>query len=252
MNRKTRIAPWIMLLAPLAGGWASGALAQQAADTGGDTDTTEQLVEQTLQQRTMGYGPGAGGYGYSPCPYGMGPGAGMMGQGMMGPGMMGPGGGMMGPGMMGPGMGMMGQGMMGPGAGMMGPRGGMMMGPMSEFAMLDLSDAQQQQINRIRQETMQKHMGLRQQIMGERQNMRQLLLQDRPDPSSVGDAYDRIAKLRRQMIESRVEAHNRMEGLLTDEQRQQLQRARQGMMPGAAPGAGQDGGAGQGAGGQQQ
>lgn len=123
------------------------------------------------------------------------------------------------------------------------------MGPMGGFAMLGLSDQQQQEIDKIRQEMFRKHFDLRQQIFNERQNLRRLLLQDKPDPKAVGAQYDKIAQLRRQMIESRVEAQNRMEAVLTGEQRQQLQRMRRGMMMGPMYGPGY-GAMGQGATGQ--
>lgn len=109
---------------------------------------------------------------------------------------------------------------------------------MSEFAMLELSPDQQSKIGQIQQETLQKHLGLRQQIGNERLQLRQLLLQDKPDPQAVGEAYSKIAQLQRQLIESRVEAHNRMEELLTPEQRQRLQQNRR-MMLGPMYGPGQ-------------
>ncbi|MFA7097093.1 MAG: Spy/CpxP family protein refolding chaperone [Gammaproteobacteria bacterium] len=229
MKRKLRIARWPVMAALCAASWTAGVSAQAVddADSGIDTD---RMIEETLQERTN---PGLA-YGFGPCPYGGGYGMGMMGPGMMGgPGMgygMGRGMGMMGPGMMGPGTGYG----MGYGPGMRGPWGGGMMGPMGGFAMLDLSDQQQQEIDKIRQETFRKHFDLRQQIFNERQNLRRLLLQDKPDPKAVGAEYDKIAQLRRQMIESRVEAQNRMEAVLTQEQRQQLQQSRR-MMRGYGP-----------------
>lgn len=132
---------------------------------------------------------------------------------------------MMGPGMIGHGT-MGGAGTMGSGPGMTGPRGGMP----SEFAILELSPDQQSQISQIQQEELQKDLGLRQQIGNEQQKLRQLLLQDKPDPKAVGDEYSKIAQLQRQLIESRVETQNRIEALLTPAQRQQLQQNRRMMM----------------------
>lgn len=149
------------------------------------------------------HGGGAGGYGpgYS---YGMGEG--------MGPGMMGGHGMMHGPGMM------EGEDMM-YGAGMMG------MGPVW---MLNLTDEQRAKIGNLQGELRKKQWTTMGQIMDERQQLFELYAADSPDPKKVGAVYGKIFDLRRQMIEAAIDARNRTQALLTQEQRAQLGQWRHG------------------------
>jgi Spy/CpxP family protein refolding chaperone len=165
--------------------------------------------------------PGGGRGAWGDCPMG---GAGM---GMMGPGM----------GMMGPGMGMMGpgMGMMGPGMGMMGP--GMGAGP-GPFDMLNLSAEQRTKINAIQDSLRKQQWALQGKINDEEARLRDLYMVDQPDPKKVGQAYNGIFDLRRQMIEAHVQAHNQMQNVLTPEQRNQIKQLRGGMR-GPAPSQGQ-------------
>lgn len=150
-------------------------------------------------------------------------GTGMMGPGMMsgysgmrhGMGMMGSG--MMGPGMMGPGMGMMG---MGPGMGMMGA-----------FYALDLNDEQQKKLTQIQDGLRKQHWELMGKIQDEYAKLRDLYAADTRDPAAIGAQAQRIFDLRRQMIESSVDAGNRMEGVLTAEQKAQLRKDIRGGCP---------------------
>ena len=156
-----------------------------------------------------GYGPGPGGRGgYGP---GYGPGYGM------GPGMMGgygsgygPGGGW-GPGMMGGGF----------GPGMMGFGGGMMGGVWQ----LDLTDAQRQQILKIQDDVRRKNWDL----MGKAQD-EQAKLRDayfgvaKRDRAAIVAAYKRISDLRVQRIENSLDAAEKVDGVLTPQQRDQLKR----------------------------
>ena len=151
------------------------------------------------------------------CPPGGGPGYGM------GPGMMwGPGGG--GPGMMG-GYGM-GPGMMwGPGAagpGRMGP--GMGNGPMGGYwgRGLDLSDEQRSKVNAIQDEVRKQHWGLMGAMMDEQSRLRDLYEAAKPDSTGIEQAYKRIGELQQKMYESSIDAHKRMDAVLTDEQRKQM------------------------------
>lgn len=145
--------------------------------------------------------------------YGMGYGS-MMGQGMMGPGLMGPG--MMGPGMMGPGM-----------MGGCGPMHGYDGMPQA----LGLNDDQQQKISQIHQELRKQHWDLMGKMFDESAKLRQLFFADKRDPKAIGEQQQRVFDLRRQMTESWVEAQNRIEDVLTPEQKDKLhQFGRQGMM----------------------
>ncbi len=142
-------------------------------------------------------GPGMMGGGYGP---------GMMGgygQGQMGPGMMGGG---YGPGMMGGGYGhgMMGQGMMGSQQGLPG---------------VSLDDKQRKAYNAINDDLRRKRWELMGRTMDEQAKLRDLYEVDKRDPAAIGAAYQRVFDLQRQMIEATVAAHNKVEGLLTPEQR---------------------------------
>ena len=145
------------------------------------------------------------------CPPGGGPGYGM------GPGMMwGPGGG--GPGMMG-GYGM-GPGMMG-GYGM-GP--GMGNGPMGGYwgRGLDLSEEQRSKVNAIQDEVRKQHWGLMGSMMDEQSRLRDLYEAAKPDSAAIEQGYKRIGELQQKMYESSIDAHKRMDAVLTDEQRKQM------------------------------
>lgn len=184
------------------------------------------------------YGPG---FGMGPGMMGMGPG--MMGMGpgmmgmmeMMGPGMMGGPGMMMGQGGMG-GMGMMGPGMMG-GMGMMGGPG-MMGSGMGPLGMLDLSADQRSKIAQIQSDLRKRQWGTTGQVMDEQEKLQELLAAETPDPKKVGAAYAKIADLQRQMMEAGIEAHNRVQAVLTKEQREQLRQLGRGRGGPAGPGMG--------------
>ena len=168
---------------------------------------------------SMGSGMMGGGYG--PGMMGGGQGAGMMGgygQGQMGPGMMSGG---YGQGMMG--QGMMGQGMMGGGygQGMMsgGHHGFGMMGQRDGLPGVTLDDAQRKKANGIQDDLRRKRWELMGRTMDEQVKLRDLYDAEKRDPAAIGAAYQRVFDLRRQMIEATVAAHNKIEGLLTPEQR---------------------------------
>jgi Spy/CpxP family protein refolding chaperone len=132
----------------------------------------------------------------------------MMGRGMMGQGMMtgepnwGPG--MMGPGMMGPGM--MGPGMMG-----MGPGG-----------YLNLDETQRTKIFEIQQGTRKKYLELMAQLNQEQYKLQELYMADKRNPKAIGDEYQKLEGIQRKMIELSVDTQNRIEDVLTDEQKEQL------------------------------
>ncbi len=162
---------------------------------------------------SMGSGMMGGGYG--PGMMGGGQGAGMMGRcerGQMGPGMMSGG----------YGQGMMGQGMMGGGygPGMMGGGYGQgMMGQRDGLPGITLDDAQRKKANGIQDDLRRKRWELMGRTMDEQIKLRDLYDAEKRDPAAIGAAYQRVFDLRRQMIEATVAAHNKIEGLLTPEQR---------------------------------
>lgn len=150
----------------------------------------------------------------SPCPgYGMGPGM-MHGWGT-GPRSMWGGGD----------DGYMGRGMMyGQGPGMMngyGPGSG-----------LNLDESQQKNMTQIQDELRKKHWETMGKMNDENARLRDLYQADKRDPDAIGKQLQRIFDLRRQMMVDSVEAQNRMEEQLTEEQRKQLRNSYEsGVMP---------------------
>lgn len=142
------------------------------------------------------------------CPMGMGYGMGM------GPGMMGG---------MGPGMGMGGGMGMGPGMGK-----GMMGGGMMGYGMLDLSADQQGKINKIHDDARRKNWATLGKIQDEQAKLRDLYAADKRDVKAITNTVAGVQALERQMLETRLDAHNRMDALLTDAQREQLRQMRSG------------------------
>jgi len=143
-------------------------------------------------------------------PYAYGPG--MMGGCGMGPGMMGGGG--MGPGMMG-GCGM------GPGM-----KGGYGMGPgmMGDYwgIGLDLTDDQQAKVNKIHDETRKSNWTLMGEMMNQQARLRDLNLAPKRDSAAIDAANKEIGQLQQKMYNASVEAHKRMEAVLTKEQQEKL------------------------------
>jgi Spy/CpxP family protein refolding chaperone len=112
----------------------------------------------------------------------------------------------------------MGGGMMGGG---MGP--GMMGGGMGALWRLDLSDTQRQQVLKIQDELRRKNW----EILGKQQD-EQAKLRDayfgagKRDRAAIVAAYKRIGDLRVQRIENSLDAAEKIEGMLTQQQRDQL------------------------------
>lgn len=169
-----------------------------------------------------GMGPGMmGGYGPGPGS-GYGPGSGM------GPGMMGGGGYGMGPGMMG---GMMGPGMMGgygPGYGM-GP--GMMGGYGPGYGMgygmpyqLNLTPEQQNKLNALHEDLAKKNWDLAGKMHEESYKLRNLMGAEKPDRAAITNQYKKLQELRQQRFTARLDAQEKIDGVFTKEQKQQLRR----------------------------
>jgi Spy/CpxP family protein refolding chaperone len=153
-----------------------------------------------------GYGPGGQG-GYGPG-YGMGPGM-MGGYGPGGQGGYGPGYGM-GPGMMGGGM--MGPGIMGGGMG-------------RALWSLNLNDSQRKEILKVQDELRKKNWELAGKAQDEMAKLRDAYWgSDKRDRAAISAAYKRLGELRQQRIENSLDAADRIEKVLTPEQREQLKR----------------------------
>ncbi len=139
----------------------------------------------------------------------------MMGM-MGGTGMMSMGQGMCG---MGGGAGMMGHGMMHGGMGMIGP-----------VWMLDLSAEQRTKIHKIQDDLRKEHWIIMGKIMDEQAKLRDLYDEDTIDQKKIGAVYDSLFALRKQMILARLDAMNKIRGVLTKEQLEQLKKLRCGGM----------------------
>jgi Spy/CpxP family protein refolding chaperone len=142
------------------------------------------------------------------------------GQGM-GPGMMGGGG--TGPGMMGGGMGRgaMGGGM---GPGMMGG-GGMGPGGMGLLAQLELNESQRSQVFKIQDDLRRRNWDLLGKQQDEQAKLRDAYLASgKRDRAAIVAAYKRIGELRVQRIENSLDAAEKIEAVLTQQQRDQLKR----------------------------
>ncbi|MDH3694210.1 MAG: Spy/CpxP family protein refolding chaperone [Gammaproteobacteria bacterium] len=103
---------------------------------------------------------------------------------------------------------------------------GGMMGRGMGFAMLDLSDEQLDQLDQIHDQQRKQRWEIKGKMMDEQSQLRKLYRADTPDAKAIGEVYGRICDYRRQMIEARIEAHNKKQALLTDEQRKQYQNLR--------------------------
>jgi len=133
----------------------------------------------------------------------------------MGPGMMGGYG--MGHGMMGdygPGYGM--------GPGMMGGGHGYGMMGRGDYRGLNLNSDQQTKITQIHRAMRTKQMALMAEMMDAQDKLQDLYDADKQDAAAINKQYKAIEDLRRQMVDNAVDAHNRIDALLTKEQREQF------------------------------
>ncbi|MCW5605194.1 MAG: Spy/CpxP family protein refolding chaperone [Burkholderiales bacterium] len=157
-------------------------------------------VALSAQAQQGGYGPGygmghgmMGGYGSG---YGMGPGYGMgSGRGMgygMGPGMM--------------------EGM---------PGGGMGYGMLSQ---LNLSPEQWNKVNAIHEELAKKHWELGGRMMEERFRLRSLMATEKRDRTAIVAQYKKLQDIRTQRFQARLEMLDKVDAVLTKEQKDQLRR----------------------------
>lgn len=159
-----------------------------------------------MQGMMGGYGPGSG-YGRMDR---SGPGAGPMYGYGMGPGMMGGWGGHMGPGTMDRWGGHMGPGMTG------GPYGG--------IHRLNLTDNQRDQLRKIEDEARRKNWDLMGRMQDEMAKLSDGWAARKTDRATILAANKRMFELRQQMLENRLDAQEKVEGLLTPQQREQLEK----------------------------
>lgn len=129
-----------------------------------------------------------------------------------------------------------GHGMMG-GAGMgmmdggMGGAGMMMEPDRRMLGMLDISDEQRSKIKLLADELRHTNWSKQGLINDESAKLSELYQADKRDPAAIGGEYQKIFDLKRQMIETYLDTQNRIEAILTDEQRAKMKEARCGMHP---------------------
>ncbi|HEY6094859.1 MAG TPA: Spy/CpxP family protein refolding chaperone [Gallionellaceae bacterium] len=134
-----------------------------------------------------------------------------------------------GPGMMGgygPGYGM-GPGMMGGYGYGMGPG---MMG-YGDYRGLNLSREQQGKIAQIRKETRSKMWALMDDMIDAQDKLQDLYDTDKQDATAINTQYKVIEDLRRQMVDIGVDTNNRINAILTKEQREKLRERGRGYGP---------------------
>lgn len=87
---------------------------------------------------------------------------------------------------------------------------------------LDLSDEQRSKINKLSDELRHNNWTAKGLIMDQSAKLRDLYGADKRDPSAIGREYQKIFDLKRKMIEAMIDTQNRVEEILTPEQRTQL------------------------------
>jgi Spy/CpxP family protein refolding chaperone len=106
------------------------------------------------------------------------------------------------------------------------------------FGALDVTPDQRTRINKIQDELRKEHWTLMGKMMDEQAKLRDLYEAEKPDAKKIGATSDSLQVLRRQMIETRVDAFNRMRDVLTKEQREKLDTWRRGGWGMMGPGYG--------------
>lgn len=102
------------------------------------------------------------------------------------------------------------------------------------LTMLDLTNEQRAQIDKIQNETRSRNWDALGKVMDAQAKLRELYAADTLDAKAIGAAYASLAKSQQQIIEAQAEAINRMHAVLTAEQREQLKKQPQrGMMQGS-------------------
>jgi Spy/CpxP family protein refolding chaperone len=115
------------------------------------------------------------------------------------------------------------------GPGMMG-RQGMMTGMgMTGFvdSLSGLTEEQRNEIRAKQRQARREHMDLMLDIMDIRDDIREALAEDRPDPAKVRRLQESISQKQGEILESSIKSRNEIYDLLTEEQRQQFRELRQ-------------------------
>lgn len=111
-----------------------------------------------------------------------------------------------------------------------------MMGAMGRVEMLDLTKEQRASIHKLQDQLRRTNWDAMGKIMDESSKLRELFAADKPDAKKIGAVYGNIFDLRRQMIENKIDTQNRLDAVLTMEQREQLKQRGHGHGYGAGGG----------------
>jgi Spy/CpxP family protein refolding chaperone len=114
--------------------------------------------------------------------------------------------------------GRMGPGMMGSYSSEYGMGPGMM--GLGNYSELNLSAEQKSKVTQIRKEMRAKQWSVMGEMMDAQDKLQELYDTDKQDADAVNKQYKKIEDLRRQMVDNAVDAHNRINEILTKEQRE--------------------------------
>jgi Spy/CpxP family protein refolding chaperone len=114
-----------------------------------------------------------------------------------------------------------------------GPGYGMGPGAMGseDYSALNLSVDQKSKIAQIQREVRSKHWALMGTMMDAQEKLQELYDEDKPDSAALNKQYKVVEDMRRQMVESSVDARNRINGVLTKEQQDKFKQWGRGYGP---------------------
>ena len=102
---------------------------------------------------------------------------------------------------------------------------------MGQLNQLDLTDAQRESISKNLEDQQLARSAQQEAMQAERDKLRQLYRQERPDAKAIGAVYDSIFAMRRARIEATINMRNTIMDELTEEQRKQLKAGSWGRPP---------------------
>jgi Spy/CpxP family protein refolding chaperone len=90
--------------------------------------------------------------------------------------------------------------------------------------MLDLTDAQTAQMEKIQVDMMKQQRTLMRQIWDAQGKLNDLTKTDKRDLTAIGKAYVKLADMQQQALAAHIDAENKMTAMLTKEQKAQMHR----------------------------
>jgi hypothetical protein len=108
--------------------------------------------------------------------------------------------------------------------------------PLVPLGMFELNEQQRQNLRQIRRDFHARHCDLSWRILEAQEDIREMYAREKREAAQVGTAFRNLATLQQQLIEARINAENRAEAVLTEEQRAKLRAWRAGRVPGVYDG----------------